>query len=359
MNRACLTKNANLHEQNQHASSIRPFKNNFVRIKIIIITLSIIAMIYTGSCTQKEKADLVIVNGKVFTVNKDSPTAEAIAVKGETIIAVGSTAEITGMIKEGSTKVIDAGGRLVIPGFNDAHVHFGPLDPDYIELRYITDPSVITEKVKAQVAKSKPGELIRGGHWEHEMFSDKKWPTKELIDKVSPYNPVILSRADGHSVLVNTYVLKASEITKNTPDPFGGEIQKDPVTGEPTGILKENAEGLIKTGEVKPNRTTEEDTTRLWQGYLLAIKEARELGVTSIQVPGSADFDAYEKLQKEGLLTSRIDIGKSLTGDTLILKNYIEIAKKYPKEGNWIRFGYLKAFIDGTIGSGTALMFEP
>ena len=153
------------------------------------------------------------------------------------------TAKISGMIKGDSAKVIDAAGRLVIPGFNDAHVHFGPLDPDYIELRYTTDPSVITEKVKAQVARSKPGELIRGGHWEHEMFTDKKWPTKELIDNVSPDNPVILSRADGHSVLVNTFVLKASGITKNTPDPFGGEIQKDPVTGEPTGILKENAGG--------------------------------------------------------------------------------------------------------------------
>src|SRR5450756_47418 len=130
----------------------------------------------------------------------------------------------------------------------------------------------------------------------------------------------MLSRADGHSILVNSYILKASGITKNTPNPFGGEIQKDPVTGEPTGILKENAEGLIKTGEVKTNRTTEENAARLWQGYLLAMKEARELGVTSVQVPGSADFAAYEKLQKDGLLTSRIDIGKSLTGDTLILK---------------------------------------
>ncbi len=90
------------------------------------------------------------------------------------------------MILEGTTKVIDARDRLVMPGFNDAHVHFGPLDPDYIELRYTTDPSVFTEKVRAQVAKSKPGELIKGGHWEHEMFIDKKWPAKELIDKVSP-----------------------------------------------------------------------------------------------------------------------------------------------------------------------------
>lgn len=324
-----------------------------------IIALSFIAMLTTFSCTRGNKADLVIINGKVLTINNENPTAEAIAVSGENIIAVGTTRKISNYIRKGTTTVIDAKGRLVIPGFNDAHVHFGPLDPDYIELRYTTDPSVITERVKAQVARSKPGELIKGGHWEHEMFTTRQWPTKELLDKVSPNNPVMLSRADGHSVLVNSYILKASGITKNSPNPFGGEIQKDPVTGEPTGILKENAESLIKTGEVKSERTAEEESIRLWQGYLLAMKEARELGVTSVQVPGSADFEAYEKLQKVGLLTSRIDIGKPLTADTSILRSYIGIAKKYPKEGNWIRFGYLKAFIDGTIGSGTALMFEP
>jgi len=328
-------------------------------MKKLIISLSASIMLLSGTGIQKEKADLVIINGKVLTIDKDHPSAEAIAIKGEYIIAVGTTSQVSEMIEKGNTKVIDAKGRLVIPGFNDAHVHFGPLDPDYIELRYTTDPSVITEKVRAQVAKSRPGELINGGHWEHEMFIDKKWPTKELIDKVSPDNPVLLSRADGHSVLVNSYVLKASGITKNTTDPFGGVIQKDPVTGEPTGILKENAEGLIKTGEVKHKRTDDEETTRVWKGYLIALKEARELGVTSIQVPGSADFGAYEKLQKNGELTSRIDIGSSLTSDTVLLKKYIEMEKKYPKEGNWIRFGYLKAFMDGTIGSGTALMFEP
>jgi len=328
-------------------------------MKEIIITLSIITMMSTGSCTQKEIADMVIINGKVLTIDKENPYVEAIAIKGETIIAVGSTSEISGMILEGTTKVIDAGGKLVIPGFNDAHVHFGPLDPDYIELRYTTDPSFITEKVKAQVAKSKPGQLIRGGHWEHEMFIDKKWPSKDLIDRVSSDNPVVLSRADGHSVLVNSYVLKASGITRNSVSPFGGEIQKDPETGEPTGILKENAEGLIRTGESKTERAPEEEAARKWQGYLFALKEARELGVTSIQIPGNADFEAYTKLQNDGELTSRIDIGKSLTADTLRLKEYLDIEKKYPKEGNWIRFGYLKGFIDGTIGSGTALMFEP
>ncbi len=328
-------------------------------MKNTIISISIITMLISGSCTVTERADLVIINGKVLTIDKDNPMAEAIAVKGETIIAVGSTAEISKLISDRTTKIIDAGGRLVIPGFNDAHVHFHPLDPDYIELRYTIDPSVITAKVREQVAKSKPGVLIKGGHWEHEMFTDRKWPTKELIDKVSPDNPVMLWRADGHSVLVNSYILKASGITKNTPDPFGGEIQKDPFTGEPTGILKENAEELIKTGEVKAERTDLENDARLWKGYLLALQEARELGVTSIQIPGSGDFEAYQKLQMVGELTSRIDFGESLTSDTILLKKYLDIQKKFPKDNNWIRFGYLKAFIDGTMGSGTALMFEP
>ena len=328
-------------------------------MKKTITLLSILIMTISCSNSKKEKADLVIINGKVLTIDKDNPMAQAIAIKDERIIAVGTTREISGMIDKSLTRVVDAGGRLVIPGFNDAHVHFGPLDPDYIELRYITDPSVITRKVAAQVAKTRPGQVIRGGHWVHELFSDKKWPSKELIDKVSPENPVLLERADGHSVLVNSYVLKKSGITKDTRDPFGGEIQRDPVTGEPTGILKDAAMDFIKVGNVIITRSREEEKERTWQGYLLAMKEARELGVTSIQNAGGADFEAYERLQKQGLLTSRIDIGAPLTGDTAVLLQYQEKEKKYSKDGNWIRFGYLKAFTDGSIGSSTALMFEP
>jgi predicted amidohydrolase YtcJ len=328
-------------------------------MKAFVLLLPFITMIILSSCVKQGKADLVIINGKVLTIDSNNPVSEAIAVRSGNIIAVGTTKKIKGFIENGKTEVIDAAGRLVIPGFNDAHVHFGPLDPDFIELRYTIDPSVITEKVRTQVARSKPGEVIRGGHWEHEMFTDRQWPTKELIDKVSRDNPVLLERADGHSILVNSYVLKKSGITKNTPDPFGGEIQRDPRNGEPTGILKETAQDLIKLGDAKSERSPEEEAAKTWQGYLLAMKEARELGVTSIQNAGSADFEAYKKLQKEGLLTSRIDIGKPLTGDTAELRKYFEISKEYPKDGNWIRFGYLKAFIDGSMGSGTALMFEP
>lgn len=327
-------------------------KKTFFFIQIVILSLLF-------GCSPSEKADMVIINGKVVTIDADNPQAEAVAIINDRIVAVGKSSRIEKYIDESHTRVIDAGGRLVLPGFNDAHAHFGPLNPGYVELRYITDPAVITEKVREQVAKAKPGELIRGGHWEHEMFIDKQWPTKDLIDEVAPDNPVMLSRADGHSVLVNSYVIEKSGITKDTPDPFGGEIQRDPLTGEPTGIFKESAQRLLTTGAVPVERTAGEEAGREWQGYLMALQKARELGVTSIQIPGRADWEMYERLEKEGELTSRIDIGGVLTADEEQLARYREQAAQYPHENDWLRFGYLKGFIDGTLGSGTALMFEP
>jgi predicted amidohydrolase YtcJ len=326
----------------------------------LFVTLILpLLLLMAVSCTEQEKADMVIVNGKVLTVDPDNPYAEAIAISGDRIVAVGSLTAINRFIDKDSTEVIDAEGNLVIPGFNDAHAHFGPVNPDYIELRYITDPSVITTKVREQVAKSKPGELIRGGHWEHEMFTDRSWPTKELIDFVSPDNPVVLSRTDGHSVLVNSYVINNSGITRDTPDPFGGEIQRDPLTGEPTGIFKESAMRLLKYGAVPVERTAEEEAEREYTGYLLALKEARELGITSVQIPGEADWDMYTRLLEKGELTTRIDIGGVLTDDQDRLDYYREMRNKFPAEGDWLRFGYMKGFIDGTLGSATALMFEP
>jgi predicted amidohydrolase YtcJ len=303
-------------------------------------------------------ADLVIKNAKIVTIDKNNPRAEAVAIKGEFIIAVSSNENINQYIKQGTTKVIDAKGRLVVPGFNDAHCHFGPLDPDYIDLRYITDPKIITERVKEKVAKAKPGELIRGGNWEHEMFYNKQWPTKELIDPVSPNNPVALSRADGHSVLVNSYVIKNSGITKDTPDPFGGEIQKNHETGEPTGIFKETATKLLKYGAVKVKRTPEEEQERLMKGWQAAFDMAARLGVTSVQLP-PGEFEMYQKFKDMGRLTLRVYVGQPLPKDKKQLKRYVELQKKYPPEDNWIRFGFLKGFMDGTLGSGTMMVFKP
>ena len=312
-----------------------------------------------GLRKQAVPADLVIKNAKVVTIDKAYPRAEAIAFKDEKIIAVTTNKNIEQYIDEENTQVIDAQSRLVVPGFNDAHVHFGGIDPDYIDFRYITDPKVITEKVKEKVALAKPGELIRGGRWEHEMFINREWPTKELIDPVSPDNPVALSRADGHSVLVNSYVLRQSGITKDTPDPPGGEIQKDKVTGEPTGIIKELARRLLKYGAVRVQRTPEEEEARRIREWQAAFEMAARLGVTTVQLP-PGNFEMFQKFREMGKLTLRAYVGQRLDGLTdEMLQKYVELRKKYPLEEDWIRFGFLKGHIDGTLGSGTALFFEP
>jgi len=306
-----------------------------------------------------QPADLVIVNAKVVTIDKDKPRAEAIAFRGEKIVAVTSDKKIKAYIEDGTTSVIDAGGRLVVPGFNDAHAHFGGIDPDYLDFRYITDPKIITEKVAEKVAQAEPGQLIRGGRWEHEMFLDKQWPTKELIDPVSPDNPVALSRADGHSVLVNSYVLKQSGITSETPDPPGGEIQKDPETGEPTGIIKELARRLLKYGAVEKERTPEEEEAERLRQWQAALAMAARLGVTTVHLPPGS-FDMFQKLRDRGELTLRAYVGQRLDGLTKeMLLEYAELREQYPLDDNWIRFGFLKGHIDGTLGSGTALFFEP
>jgi len=304
-------------------------------------------------------ADLVVMNANVVTIDHDNPRAEAIAVIGEEIIAVASNQAIQAYIEEGTTEVIDAGGRLVIPGFNDAHAHYAGLDTDYIELRYITDPNIITERVREAVARAQPGELIRGGHWEHEMFTDKQWPTKELLDEVAPNNPVSLSRTDGHSSLVNSYVIRASGITNDTPDPFGGEIQRDPVTGEATGIFKEQARSLLRYNAVEVQRTPEEEAARRAEGWEAMLDYTRSLGITSIQHPGGGNAETYQRLLDEGKLTVRVDVSGRLTADPEELQRWAELRDRYPQSGNWIRFGYMKGFIDGTLGSGTALFFEP
>lgn len=330
-------------------------------IKYLMLTI-IIAGIFLIGCEKPYSgpaADIVIKNAKIVTIDKNNSRAEAVAMIGEEIVAVGSNKKIDQYIEAGKTKVIDAGGRLVIPGFNDAHAHWAAFNPDYVDLRYITDPNIITERVREKVKHAKPGELIRGGRWEHEMFVTKQWPTKELIDKVAPNNPVALSRADGHSVLVNSYVIKKSGITKETQDPEGGEIQKDPATGEPTGIFKESATGLLNYGAVKVERTPEEKEDREMRGWRTAFETAARLGVTSIQHPGGGDAELYQKFLDAGELTMRVDVAGRLTYDEAKLKEYDELRKKYPQDGNWIRFGYLKDFMDGTLGSGTMMVFEP
>jgi len=330
--------------------------------KLLAILTSVYLLFIVIGCTKAykgEPADLVIKNAKIVTIDKDNPRAEAVAVKGEFIIAVTSNKKINQYIGEGITKVIDAKGRLLVPGFNDAHIHFtsGGRSMMNLDFRYVHDVETIKQMVKEKVAQSKPGELIVGRGWEHETFPEKKWPTKEILDAVAPDNPVMLSRADGHSVWVNSYIIERSEITKDTPDPPNGTIVKDPVTGEPTGIFKEGARRLLKV-ESSVKLSPEEQEERADRGLELALDAARRTGVTSIQQL-NGEYERFQKFKDEGKLTLRVTFNMAMPDDEQGLKRLDELRKRFPQENNWIRFGYLKIFIDGTLGSGTALMFEP
>jgi predicted amidohydrolase YtcJ len=326
-----------------------------------LLLIGCLAFILTGCGKSYEgpPADLVVKNAKIVTIDKDNPRAEAIAVKDELIIAVTSNSKIEQYIQEGTTKVINAGGRLLIPGFNDAHIHFmsGGQGMMNLDFRYVHDVETIKQMVADKVEHSKPGELIRGGGWEHETFPDKKWPTKEALDEVAPNNPVVLSRADGHSVWVNTYVIKESGITKDTPDPPNGTIVKDPETGEPTGIFKEGASSLLKiTSSVK--LSPEEREARSDKALKLALDAARLCGVTSIQQLNGG-YNRFQKFKNANKLTCRVTFNMAIPRDEVGLQRLDELRQRFPQDSNWIHFGYLKVFIDGTLGSGTALMFEP
>lgn len=322
-------------------------------------------LIIVFSCTSQpiDTADLVITNAKILTIDRENPLANAIAIKGERILALGSNEEIEKLIAS-STKVIDAEGQLMIPGFNDSHAHLGGIDPDYVDLRYVTDQAVFAEKVKAQVARSESGEIIMGGNWEHEMFKDRQWPTKETIDSVSPDNPVILFRADGHSLLANSVAMKIAGITDDTPNPFGGTIMRDNV-GEAIGIFQEKARGLIRYQVNDEPKTPQEEEKREMEEWRAAMKFTASLGITSIQRPTASldtvgvDPTYYQKFKDSGELTYRVYFCGKFPASDEKLADYVDMANQYPIENDWIRFGFLKGHIDGTLGSGTMMVFEP
>ncbi|HHS13245.1 MAG TPA: amidohydrolase [bacterium] len=327
-----------------------------------VFTSSLILVLITlfsfGCSAPIKPADLIVTNAHIVTINEDQPRAQAIAVKGEYIIAVGADEQIQKYAGQG-TRIIDANGRLLIPGLNDAHVHFlsGGWSLKNLDFRYIRDIRQIQEMVRDRVAAAKPGEVIRGRGWDHELFPDKQWPNKEMLDAVAPEHPVILSRADGHSVWVNSVVIRQSGIHANTPDPHGGTIVRDPQTGEPTGIFKETAQQLLKIESPYP-LTKKQHMEMDADALELALEEARRTGVTSIQHLNDY-VDLLHDFLDRGKLTARVTFNMWLTDEDAVLAQYDSLRKEYPHENNWLRFGYLKAFMDGTLGSGTALMFRP
>ncbi len=321
------------------------------------LPLFLIALLISSAMTLPAHADnptiapdLIVVNATVRTMDPARPTAEAIAILGNRIVAVGNSTGIK-KLAGANTRVIDAKNRLVLPGFNDAHVHFlsGGFQLSSVDLRDANTPQEFAERIRQFAAKIPAGSWITGGDWDHERWPDAKLPTKELIDRYTPTTPVFVSRLDGHMALANSVALKLAGVTNQTKDPDGGVIVRD-AKGELTGILKDAAQSFV--WNIKPASSFEEklNAARAASNY------AARLGVTSVQdVSAGSDVGVYQTLLDRGELKTRI---YAMTA----LPNWERLAKAGIRAhfgSEMLRVGGLKAFSDGSLGSTTALFYEP
>ena len=272
-------------------------------MKSLIAALSLLLFSFTPSPPPAPIADLVLINGNVYTVNERGPRAEAIAIKAGRIVFVGSNAAVKSY--EGkTTRVLDLHGATVVPGMTDAHYHFigvGQREMN-LNLEGITNLEEFLAKVKERVDKAKPGEWVTGRGWIETFWKPPVFPTRWDLDKISPNNPVFLTRADGHGAVANTAALKIGNVTRETKDPFGGQILRDKQTGEPTGMLLDNAQSFVSRNIPSPTQADIE------QAIILSNKRSIELGLTQVQDPGGSyrDVDLYKKLYGEGKLKLRI-----------------------------------------------------
>jgi len=304
-----------------------------------------------GADAPSLKPTLVIVNANVRTMDANRPRAEAVAVYGNRIAAVGSSAEIR-KLTAADTRIIDAAGRLLLPGFNDAHVHFlsGGSQLSNIDLRDAKTPAEFAQRIKDFARNVPRGRWITGGTWDHESWPGAPLPTKKLIDADTPETPVFVSRLDGHMALANSYALQLAGVTRETKDPPGGLIVRDPQTGEPTGILKDAAMDFVS--RVIPPKSFEEKLA----AARAATDHAASLGVTSVQdMSGNTDLAVYQELARRGELKTRVyAIAPLPSWDRLA-----EVGFHAPFGDDLIRIGGLKGFADGSLGSSTAYFFEP
>ncbi|HOC56990.1 MAG TPA: amidohydrolase [Verrucomicrobiota bacterium] len=295
--------------------------------------------------------DLVILNASIHTMDDARPAAGAVAILGNRIAALGSTDEIRALAGP-RTRVIDAAGKLVLPGFNDSHTHFlmGGFSLASIDLRDAASPEEMARRVKEYARDVPKGRWILGGDWDHEKWPGAPLPTRQMIDAVTPDHPVLLRRLDGHMALANSVALKLAGITKETKDPPGGLIVRDPKTGEPTGVLKDSAaDGMDR---VVPDKTFEEKHA----AARAATEHAAQVGVTSLaDLSADTDVGLYQYMLERGELKTRIYAMRSIVSWEALARTGVRAAFGSDR----LRIGGLKGFADGSLGSTTALFFEP
>lgn len=303
------------------------------------------------SAQTKPAADLIIRNAKIWTVDRDHPEAEAVAILGDRIVAVGSNQDVDAW-RGANTKTIDAAGKRLLPGFDDAHVHFmsGGSQLDNVQLNDATSPQEFARRIAERATKTPKGEWLLGGDWDETKWDPAQLPTKDLIDSITSGTPVAVSRYDGHMILANSLALMAAGITAQTPDPPGGVIVHD-AHGNPTGALMDAAADLVF--KVIPNPSHAQRRHAIER----ALGHAASLGVTSVQDmnPDYGDIAIYSELLGEGKLTTRIYAAPLIPQ----VDDQAKIGIRHAFGGPYLRLGALKSYADGSLGSATAYFFEP
>jgi hypothetical protein len=328
---------------------------------------SSIAVWFVLSCAgvaQKAPADTILLHGRIYTVNPKLPWAQALAIRDGKLIEVGSDKDIA-RYRGPDTKVLDAKGRMVLPGITDSHVHFldGSFSLERINLEDVKDRDEAVRQLK-QYADAHPNDAwVLGRGWSYPMFPPTGLPDKKYLDAVIPDRPVYLEGFDGHTWWANSKALELAHITKDTPNPPGGEIVRDPKTSEPTGAIKEDAaDGLIR--KVIPDSSRDEKLQALRAG----LKHANEVGVTRVHVmggvnPGEGDIieiDLLDQLRENDELTVRFYIAYRMDPPAVTdaqLKQVDQMREKY--HDDWIAGGVVKFFLDGVIETHTAAMLAP
>ncbi len=314
-------------------------------------TLLLYACFGSAMLAAQPEATLILIQGRIWTGDAAQPEAQAVACLGDRIVAVGSDADI-GLWRGADTTVVALDGRRVVPGFNDAHVHFfsGGEDLASVQLRDARSEEEFRSRIAAYAASLPARRWITGGEWDHENWMPARLPTRQLVDGATNGHPLFVSRLDGHMALANSIALKLAGIRRDTPDPPGGTIVRDG-EGVPTGILKDAAQGLVERVMPAP------DEARIAEAVSAAMRYANERGVTSVQDMSASPevLRVYEKLLRAGKLTVRI------SGHQPLAKwpRLADVGVTADFGSNMLHIGGLKGFADGSLGSTTALFFHP